>query len=73
MLILSRRPGERIVIGSQVVVTVLEVIGERVKLGIDAPAEIPVFRSEIISRQQAADPKSSQSLPSESAFHAEFA
>ena len=47
MLLLSRKTGEAIVIGSGVTVTVLEVQGGRVKLGIAAPAEVPVHRKEI--------------------------
>jgi len=47
MLLLSRKTGESIVIGSGVTVTVLEVQGGRVRLGIVAPAEVPVHRQEI--------------------------
>ena len=54
MLVLTRRINERIVIGDNIVVTVLEVHGEQVRLGIDAPREIKVFREEVILRDQAA-------------------
>ena len=47
MLVLSRRRGEAIVIGDGVTVTILEVHGERVKLGFAAPAEVPIYRKEI--------------------------
>lgn len=53
MLVLTRRVNERIVIGDNVVVTVLEVHGDQVRLGIDAPREIKVFREEVILRDQA--------------------
>jgi len=47
MLVLSRKPGERILIGSDVTVTVLDVSGKLVKIGIEAPGSIPVLRAEI--------------------------
>jgi carbon storage regulator len=47
MLILSRKPGECIVIDGKIVVRVMRVEGEVVKLGIDAPVEIPVHRQEV--------------------------
>jgi len=50
MLLLSRKTGESIIIGSGVTVTVLEVQGGRVKLGIAAPAEVPVHRKEIFGK-----------------------
>ena len=50
MLVLSRKRDESIVIGNGVTVTVLAVSGNRVKLGINAPAEVPVHREEIFQR-----------------------
>lgn len=50
MLVLNRKVGERLLIGSNVVVTVLEVRGNTVKLGCDAPLEVPVHREEIARR-----------------------
>jgi carbon storage regulator len=47
MLILTRRPGERVVIGEDVLVTVMEVSGQTVRLGIAAPQGLPVYREEI--------------------------
>ena len=52
MLVLSRKRGERIVIGEHVTVTVLEVQGDRVKLGFAAPAEMPIHREEIHWRME---------------------
>lgn len=43
----ARRAGERICLGEEVVVTVLEITGSTVRLGIEAPAEVPVYRYEI--------------------------
>ena len=47
MLVLTRRAGESIVIGDDVVVTVVEVRGEVVRLGIDAPRSVQVHREEV--------------------------
>jgi carbon storage regulator len=53
MLVLSRKNGEEIVIGDNIVVTVLAVQGDRVKLGISAPGEVPVHRQEVQWRIEA--------------------
>jgi carbon storage regulator len=50
MLMLTRRPGETIVIGDDIRVTVVEVNGNQVRLGIGAPREVPVHREEIAKR-----------------------
>lgn len=47
MLVLSRRPGESIMIGTDVVVTVLEVSGDTVRIGVRAPRHIAVHREEV--------------------------
>ena len=47
MLVLSRKSTERIQIGDNVVVTVLEIRGSKVRIGIDAPKEVHVLRSEL--------------------------
>ena len=47
MLVLSRKKNERIVIGENIVITVVEVRGDRVRLGIEAPQEVPIHRSEV--------------------------
>lgn len=47
MLILTRRPGERVVIGEDVLVTVMEISGQTVRLGIAAPQGLPIYREEI--------------------------
>jgi carbon storage regulator len=52
MLILSRRVNEKIVIGEDIVVSVVEVRGDQVKLGIDAPRNVKVFRQEVFDAIQ---------------------
>jgi carbon storage regulator len=47
MLVLSRKLGERIVIGDRIVVTVVKVDHGRASLGVEAPREVAVFRAEI--------------------------
>lgn len=53
MLVLSRRMGERVVIGHEIEVTVLEVRGNRVKLGVRGPADVPVHREELLRAMEA--------------------
>jgi carbon storage regulator len=50
MLVLSRKLNEAIKIGSKIEVVVLEIHGDRVKLGFVAPPEVPVHRSEVHER-----------------------
>jgi len=55
MLVLSRNTDERIVIGNDITITVVAIRGDKVRLGIDAPKEIPVHRLEVyqaIAKQQ---------------------
>jgi carbon storage regulator len=47
MLVLSRKPGEKILIGDGITVTVLEVIGHRVRIGISAPDDVRILRAEL--------------------------
>ena len=47
MLVLSRKLGEKVYIGSDISFMVVEVKGNRVRIGIDAPAEVPIFREEL--------------------------
>ena len=47
MLVLSRKRDERIVINDNIVITVVEIRGDKVRLGIEAPVEMPVHRQEV--------------------------
>ncbi|MBQ7973000.1 MAG: carbon storage regulator CsrA [Lachnospiraceae bacterium] len=55
MLALSRKKNEAIVVNNNVEITVLEVKGDQVKLGISAPKEVPVYRKEVYVQIQEAN------------------
>jgi carbon storage regulator len=50
MLVLSRKPGEQVVLGNGVTLTVVEVRGERVRLAFDAPDQVRILRAELARR-----------------------
>ena len=54
MLVLSRKSNESVVINDQIVVTVIEVRGDKVRLGIQAPRDVPIHRSEVMAAIQRA-------------------
>ncbi len=66
MLVLTRKPNQSIMIGDDVEVSVLSVVGEKVRIGIHAPHDIPVFRTEIYVEIQREGEESS-SPPGETA------
>ena len=47
MLVLTRKPNQSIMIGDDIEVSVLSVMGEKVRIGIQAPRDVPVFRREV--------------------------
>ena len=47
MLVLNRKTGERLIIGDRIEVTILEVRGDRVKLGIQGPDDVTIYREEL--------------------------
>lgn len=55
MLALSRKKGEAIIINNNIEITILEVKGDQVKIGINAPKEVPVYRKEVYVQIQEAN------------------
>ncbi len=58
MLALSRKKNEALIINNNIEISVLEIKGEQVKLGISAPKEIPVYRKEVYEQIQEANQES---------------
>ena len=69
MLIITRRPGEKIMLGEDVSIQVMEIVGNQVRIGIQAPKSVPVYREEIWEavkeENRAAAQVSPDSLPAE--------
>ncbi|MCA9246458.1 MAG: carbon storage regulator CsrA [Planctomycetales bacterium] len=63
MLVLSRHRDESIVIGDNIVVTIVDIRGDKVRLGIDAPTQIPVHRREIYEAIQRENLKAAKMQP----------
>ena len=61
MLVLTRRNGESIVIGNEVVVTVLEVRGDQVRIGIDAPRDVQIHREEVFRQLETENTRAASS------------
>lgn len=61
MLALSRKKDEAIVINNDIVITVIEVKGEQVKLGITAPKSVPIYRQEVYVQIQEANQEAASS------------
>jgi len=60
MLVLTRKPGQSIMIGDGVEVQVLSVAGEKVRLGITAPRDVSIFRNEVYERIESESESQSQ-------------
>lgn len=60
MLVLSRRPNQSIIISNDIVVTVIEVRGDQVRLGIKAPRSVTVHRDEVAAEIKAANEEAAQ-------------
>lgn len=56
MLVLSRKRDEKIIIGDNIEIVVVEIRGDKVRLGISAPDEVPVHRQEVYERIKAGEP-----------------
>jgi len=63
MLILSRKINEKVVIGNDITVSIIEIRGDQVRIGIDAPKVVKVFRQEVFDAIKAENKAASQSKP----------
>ncbi|MCI8373263.1 MAG: carbon storage regulator CsrA [Lachnospiraceae bacterium] len=61
MLALSRRKGESLILNNNIEITVLEIRGDQIKLGIDAPREVPIYRKEVYEQIGEANKEAVQS------------
>ena len=65
MLIITRRAGERIMIGDDVVIEIMEIVGNSVRVGISAPRSVPVYREEIYTAVRDENRAAADSAPVE--------
>lgn len=63
MLVLSRRVGESVVVGDDITITVLEVRGDVVRVGIDAPRSVRVHRAELLAELASSNQESASPAP----------
>lgn len=63
MLVLSRKPGETIRIGDDIEVSVMEVKGDTVRIGITAPRTVPIFRQELLAEVARTNIESVRAVP----------
>lgn len=65
MLVLSRQRDESIMIGDNIVITIVDIRGDKVRLGINAPAEVPVHRQEVYEAIQRENLRAARLEPEE--------
>lgn len=65
MLALSRKVNESIIVGTDVEITILEVKGDQVKIGINAPKSVPIYRKEIYLQIKESNQEAALSQPTE--------
>jgi len=65
MLVLSRKKNESIIINDDITIVVVEIRGDKVRLGIEAPKEVPVHRNEVYEAIRRSQQVSSEQLPCE--------
>ena len=67
MLVLSRHRDESIMIGDEIVVTIVDIRGDKVRLGIQAPTDIPVHRREVFDAIQRENRRAAEMQPEDTA------
>ncbi len=70
MLILSRKVDEKIRIGDDIAITIIEVHGDQVKIGVEAPKHVKVFRQEVFDAIQDQNKEAARQIPDEDALMA---
>jgi carbon storage regulator len=60
MLVLSRKLGEKIIIGENIRITVVKIDRNQIRIGIEAPSDIPVYREEIAPNRMSVAPRSNE-------------
>jgi carbon storage regulator len=73
MLVLSRQRDESIMIGDNIVVTIVDIRGDKVRLGINAPTEVPVHRQEVYEAIQRENLRAAQLQPGDTREIGKFA
>ena len=75
MLVLSRQRDESIIIGDNIVITIVDIRGDKVRLGIQAPKEIPVHRQEVYDaiKRESSQPPKTDPIPGSSTSEADNA
>jgi carbon storage regulator len=63
MLILSRKINEKIMIGDDISVSIIEIRGDQIRIGVDAPKSVKVFRQEVFDAIKAENKAAAQSTP----------
>jgi carbon storage regulator len=66
MLVLSRKLGEKIFIGESICITVVDIDRGKIRLGIEAPRDVPIYRQELLPLAQQTQPVQIQKLPAAS-------
>jgi len=69
MLALTRKKGESLVVNNNIEITVLEIRGDQVKIGISAPKEVPIYRKEVYLQIQNENKERSLSEPEKQAMY----
>jgi carbon storage regulator len=65
VLIITRRPGEKIILGEDISIQVMEIVGNQVRIGVQAPKSVPVYREEIWEAVRAENQAALEAAPDE--------